>query len=288
MNSMTGFGRGVKESKGVRYSVEISSVNHKYFDVSFRMPGSMNEYQSKLRELLHARIDRGHIEVNIFAWENKEEKEIIVNSKLARKYFGALSGLGKTLKLKGGISIDQILKFNDIIRTTEHKETSFPALKEAFETAVKGLTAARKNEGAKVWKDISARTGSLSRMLDTIIKINARIMPEKKKAVTEKLQEIFKGVEKIDQNRICAEASLLVERADISEEIARLSGHIEEFKRIAGENKPAGRKFDFLLQEFMREINTIGSKCNTNEISHVVVAFKEELEKVREQVQNVE
>ena len=217
MNSMTGFGRGVKESKGVRYSVEISSVNHKYFDVSFRMPGSMNEYQSKLRELLHARIDRGHIEVNIFAWENKEEKEIIVNSKLARKYFGALSGLGKTLKLKGGISIDQILKFNDIIRTTEHKETSFPALKEAFETAVKGLTAARKNEGAKVWKDISARTGSLSRMLDTIIKINARIMPEKKKAVTEKLQEIFKGVEKIDQNRICAEASLLVERADISE-----------------------------------------------------------------------
>jgi len=285
---MTGFGRGVKESKGVRYSVEISSVNHKYFDIGFRMPGSMNEYQNKLRELLHARIDRGHVEVNIFAWENKEEKEIIVNSKLARKYLSALSGLGKALKLKDDISIDQILKFNDIIRITEHKETSFPALKEAFESALAGLTASRKNEGAKVSKDISSRTVSLSRMLDTIIKINARIMPEKKKAVTEKLQEIFRDVERIDQNRICAEASLMVEKADISEEIARLSGHIEEFRRIAGENKPAGRKLDFLLQEFMREINTIGSKCNTNEISHIVVAFKEELEKVREQVQNVE
>ena len=288
MNSMTGFGRGVKESKGVRYSVEISSVNHKYFDVSFRMPGSMTEYQNKLREILHGKIDRGHVEVNIFAWENKEEKEIAVNSKLARKYLAALSGLRSALKLKSDISIDQILKFNDIIKISEHRETSYPPLKEAFEKALSGLAAARKSEGAKVEKDIDLRIGFLSKMLAGIIKINAKIMPEKKRAVTERLQEIFKNVEKIDQNRICAEASLMVERADISEEIARLSGHIEEFTRIAAESKPSGRKLDFLLQEFMREINTIGSKCNTNEISHIVVAFKEELEKVREQVQNVE
>lgn len=287
MESMTGFGRGIVFSKGVKYLAEMSSVNHKYLDINFRIPGSLYQFQEKMKEIVKRKIERGHIEVYIFVDDYMKNKKVFTNYDLAREYLKSLKVLKSKLKLDGNITVDDLLKLPDIMKVYDVKRPDWPGVKNAVTLALNGLVKFKQREGLKLKRDFQKRIGGLKRLVGSIVKINQLAYPENKKRIEERVKKNFSNV-KMDESRLYSEISLMLERADITEEITRLKSHIDEFNFILSREGSKGRKIDFLIQEMMREINTVGSKCNSTKVSHSVINFKEELEKIREQVQNVE
>jgi len=287
MRSMTGFGRGTNDKGGIKYAVEISSVNHKYFDVNYRMASQLIQFQERIKETLKDEIDRGRVDVAIFVLEGYKNQKVAINYHLAKEYVRSVAGLKKTLNLKGDITIADVIRLPEIFRVYEDRQVGWEQLKEAVLSALAVFVRSREREGARIRKDFVQRINCLKKLLDGIIKTTNRSKGDNKKRIEEKVKNNYKDV-KMDQTRVFTEVSLMVEKSDISEEITRLRSHINEFFHIIDAAGTKGRKLDFLVQEFLREINTIGSKCNNTEISHMVVRFKEELEKIREQVQNVE
>ena len=286
MLSMTGFGSGSFSLKGIKYTVEIKSVNHKYFDVCFKMPESLICYQEKIKKIIKNKVMRGYLDVAVFIEYNLSNKEILIDNKLARAYLKSLKNLQQDLKLKGDITLNLLLGFPEIIKIKSLSKVSWLGLKNALLRAIENLLNMKEKEGNRIKRDIDGRVRKLKDIIDDIIKINTKSIPENKKRLEEKIKERFKDVN-MNEDRLYTEISLMIEKSDITEEILRLNSHLSEFCNIM-RNKIVGRKLDFLIQEIMREINTLGAKCNNINISHKVVNFKEELEKIREQVQNVE
>ena len=287
MKSMTGFGQGSAKTGGFCCSVEISSVNHRFFDIFFRMPGSLMKHQSGIKSILNEKIGRGHLEVNVLINGSGCEKQIILNEKAAAGYLKSLEGMRNRLKINENIPYDFILKLPDVFKITEIKTEEWPALEKAVKQALEGLLRSKNIEGNKISKDILSRAARLSKMVEKIAKLSKKSAAQNKKRLEEKVKNIFKNA-KIDNGRLYSEVSYIVEKSDITEEIIRLRSHFKEFAAITKNGAAAGRKLDFLIQEIMREINTAGSKSVDSEIAHTVVSFKEELEKIREQVQNIE
>jgi uncharacterized protein (TIGR00255 family) len=288
MNSMTGFGRSGVDIQGLRLTVEISSVNHKYLDLNFRMPRSLFAHQAKIRDILKKNANRGHLEVGVFI-ENKGKKDVDVNSAQAEIFLKALKALNAKLKLKDEITLEMVLHYSEAVKVNDRKEIGWPEMKPAVDEATKALVKSKEIEGKKLKTDLSGRIGTLEKLLEGIIKKTDEFLPEIKKKTEERIKNIFKenGVN-IDEKRLCAEVSFIVEKGDVSEEMHRLNAHLTEFKRIMNDKGQVGRRLDFLVQEIMREINTLGAKSGSITVSHAVVAFKEETERIREQVQNVE
>lgn len=284
MKSMTGFGSAVYNLKNARYTVELTSTNHKYLDVY--IPDFLSSLHEGIRELIKKKIQRGHINVFVMISDSSGKKDVVLDEVLARRYLISIKKLQTKLALKGRINFETLLNFPDIIKVIDKRKNYWRGLKIAITKALDELVKSKQREGNKIYSDIRNRIGKLKDMLDNIVEINERAVPENKRRIEERLKNIFKDV-KMDESRICAEVSFIVEKNDITEELIRLKSHFNEFYCILNQ-KIIGRKLDFLIQEFMREINTIGSKANNFKISHIVVSFKEELEKIREQVQNVE
>ena len=287
MKSMTGFGQGKAKTGNSGYSVEISSVNHKYFDIYFRMPNSLMKYQGKIKTLLNDKISRGHIEVYVYINNNGCEKQVVVNEKVAANYLKSIEKLKKTLKINGEIPYDFILKLPDVFKICEQKIDEWSALEKAIKQALDELLRSKVVEGVKITKDIASRVARLKKMAEKIAALSKKSAIDNKKRLVEKVRDIYKEA-KIENGRFCSEIPYMVEKSDITEEIIRLHSHFKEFAAIMKSGNAAGRKLDFLIQEIMREINTAGSKSIDSKIAHTVVSFKEELEKIREQVQNIE
>jgi len=287
MKSMTGFGQGSVKAGGLNCTVEINSVNHKYFDVFFRMPNSLMKHQNTLKNLINEKISRGHIEVNVLINNNGCEKQITVNERAAANYLSSFRELRKKLKIQEDVPYDFILKLPDVFKICEKKSDEWPAVQPAVKQALDELLRSKDIEGKKISKDIAKRTRRLEGMAAKIAVLSKKSAALNKKRLAEKVKDIFKKV-KADNGRIYSEVSYMVEKSDITEEIIRLKSHFKEFCAIMKSGAAAGRKLDFLIQEIMREINTAGSKSIDAEIAHTVVSFKEELEKIREQVQNIE
>ena len=290
IKSMTGFGRGEVEQGGVKVTVEAVSVNNRFCDVAVRMPRSLSEMESKLAEKVRGRIRRGRVSLSVACKEVEVgEKALEVNMELARVYRDRLSALQKALHLGGSVDVQLIASLPDVFQC-EPKEVAsehiWALVSEASDAALDALDEMRRAEGEHLYNDFVERIGGLEDLLRRIEKS----APERVDRLRDRLRKQIERLltEQVDEQRLAMEVALFAERSDVTEECVRFHSHNQQFLTALEEGEAVGRKLNFLIQEMNREANTIGSKANDADISHSVVAIKEEIEKLREQVQNVE
>ena len=292
IRSMTGFGRSINTFTDRRYTVEIKTVNHRYNDTSIRMPRYMIGLEDKLRKLISENVSRGKIDVFINIENLSDDNQSVrIDESLAGSYIEEMRKLISKYNLSNDITATSVLKLPDVINySNEIDEEEY--WKELFETtssAINALNTARSKEGENLKVDLLNRLSEITPQIDFMKDRSAGLVDEYRKKLEARLDELnAKGI--VDEARLGAELVLFADKSSICEEITRLNSHIKSFKDIlnSGDDKPIGKKLDFILQEMNREINTIGSKANCLDITNAVVFVKNEIENIREQVQNIE
>jgi uncharacterized protein (TIGR00255 family) len=291
IKSMTGYGRGEWQGDGRKLEVEIKSVNHRYCDISLRLPRKLNPLETQARNFLRQRLSRGRIEVFVQVDESAlAEQKLELDLNVARDYFLGLKALQENLGIPGEVRLETLAGFRDIFARKETEpdlEKEWEYLRTALEGALAGLEAMRRDEGLKLKEDFLVRLSALEKMVREIEEKAPLALRASRDRLAQRVQELSGGLG-IDEARLAQEVAFLAERSDITEELVRLRSHLAQYREMLTSPEPAGRKLEFLLQEINREANTIGSKANDAGISHVVVEIKSELEKLREQIQNVE
>lgn len=291
IKSMTGFGRGESSDEIHSFNVEIRSVNHRYNDIIVKMPKHINYLEEKVKESIKKKINRGRIEVYInLEYIDDSAVEVKVDLSLAKAYKNALEDLINRLDMEDDVNLFHILNFSDVVKT-ERKELdedeTWTCLNLAVEEALNSLMNMRIKEGLALKSDLETQ---LDIMYDIIEKIEERsplVVKDYKEKLELRIKEIL-NVDYIDEEKLAYEVAFFADRSDINEEVIRFKSHIKQFRESLEDEEPVGRKLDFLIQEMNREINTIGSKANDLAISNHVVTIKSQLEKMREQVQNIE
>ncbi len=289
VRSMTGFGRGTVSDTRFEMVVEIHSVNNRFLDIVIRGGREVMQQEQRIREYLRQHLERGRLVVSLDV-EGTREGEPVVDIEKANAYLGILNALKERFDLSGEPDLALLSGFRDVISSNAAEEVGeelWDTIQPALEEAVQALMVMRQREGAALEEDMGARLEAIENELAEI----EELAPERSKGYARRLrnrvEEVLEGTE-IDENRLYNEIALYTDRIDISEECTRLKSHLNQARQIMSGDDPAGRQLNFLLQEMHREVNTIGSKSNEHEISHIVVCMKEELEKIREQVQNIE
>ena len=289
---MTGYGRGECARDGFKVTVELSSVNRKQTEIALALPRELEVLESRVRDLINSRVARGRVTVRvIFHTAAGGAAGGRVNVALAQEYAGEFRRLAKELKLGGEVSLDTVLRAPGVLEAgvgAVDAEAAWPAVEAAVGKALEGLVKMREREGRHLAADLRKRMASLARA----VKVVQGLAPEVQVRYREQLLERVRaaGVELADgqDERVLKELVFFADRSDITEELTRLQSHFQQFEDCVKSGEPVGRTLDFLSQEMNREINTIGSKANSSEISREVVNLKTELEKFREQVQNLE
>ena len=289
--SMTGFGRGEAHREGITISVELRTVNSRFLEVATRLPRSLSLRENDVKELIRRKISRG--KVNVVANVEKEgngSAGLAINSSAAKAYYTLLMQLRKTLKLKETVKLEHMLQFSEIfeqkdIGGTDEKE--WGVLQESLESALGALAEMRRAEGGELERDFRTRIALLDEKLAQIEHLSAQQVPAERVRLRERVAQLIEKTP-VDEGRLELELALLADRLDVTEECVRFRSHNKFFLEALALPEPAGRKLNFLIQEMNREVNTIGSKSSATEIAHLVVGMKEELEKLREQLQNIE
>lgn len=281
------------KEKDRHFVVEIKSTNNRFCDIKITMSVEFNEIEQKIIKLVKNIVRRGRIEIFILAEEeDKSDSDIFTNQELALTYYKVLKSLQQRLDLPDNIDLNMLLKFSEseIVKkkkiytvSAEMEDTLYAAINEAL----KNFDDMRVEEGEAIYKDLIGRLKILKDEMQKIEEIYKTSFDENKNRLKQKIKELINNTS-IDENRIVLEVALLSEKSDISEEIIRVKHHIKQFSDTCELNSIAGRKLDFIAQEINREVNTIGAKCNNLGISSHVIILKEELEKIREQIQNAE
>lgn len=292
IKSMTGFGRGEFRDKLYHFSVEIKTLNHRYNDIIIKIPRHISFLEEKINKTIKDKISRGRIEVYIY-FEYLEELDVGIRTdiNLAKSYLKALKKLNEKLDIKDKITLSHILNNEEVIKTEKQElgeDELWPSLSKALNDALDNVISMRIEEGKKLLKDIESGLESIKEKIKEIEKRSPLVVDEYKVKLEERIKELLNGKYSLDEDRLMNEVAIFADKSDINEEIVRLYSHISHFTKILKENNPVGRKLDFLIQEMNREVNTIGAKANDTEISKNVVKIKSELEKIREQIQNVE
>ena len=291
VKSMTGFGRGEYEENGRGYTVEIKSVNHRYSDVSIKMPRQMSYLEDDIKKYVLQYISRGKIDVYITQDKfSDEDVSITIDDALAGAYVRALNELKERYGLKDDISVISLAKIPDVLnisKVEEDKERIWGTLKGALDISLNELIEMRKIEGQKLADDIIKRGKYIKTIIKRIEERSPEVVKDYKTKLEERIKEIAGDVD-IDEMRIAQEVAIFADRSSITEEVVRMYSHLNQLELILNEDEPVGRKLDFLVQEMNREINTIGSKANDLDITKDVVEVKSEIEKIREQIQNIE
>jgi uncharacterized protein (TIGR00255 family) len=290
--SMTGFGKASRTVKKMKFSVELRSVNSKFLEVSSRLPMVFSDKESEIKELISQKISRGKISVQLSIDKNiNSSVTIAVQPKIVKDYYKLLSGIKKATGIKEEIKLEHILKFSEIFKPedTDDLADHWSDIKKTIQAAVADLFNMKNKEGRTLEKDISARVGAIEKRLDIVTKQSQLNMKETKAKMMDKVKNLIKeaGIE-ADNNRLEYELIMISDRLDITEEVIRAKSHINYFRNNIKDKELSGRRLNFLVQELNREINTIASKSNSSGISQYVVEMKEELEKVKEQLQNIE
>ena len=292
IKSMTGFGRSVLTLEERRYTIEIKTVNHRYNDISIRLPRFLIGLEDALRQQIAKNISRGKIDVFVNV-ENLSEnsKNIKVDEALVGSYVSEMKKLISMYGLKDDISVTSLLKLPDVIVASNEidEDLYLSELSKCASDALDVLNNARAKEGSNLKNDLLARLNEIASKIPEIEEKSAGLVDEYRKKLEARLDELnARGI--VDESRLGAELVLFADKSSVCEEITRLKSHIESFKNFlnAEDDKPCGKKLDFLLQEMNREINTIGSKANCIDITNSVVFVKNEIENIREQVQNIE
>ena len=290
MFSMTGYGKGEYRENGVELTVEVKSVNNRYLDLAVTCPRAFLAQEELVRSIVRKSVSRGHIDVFVSYTDTREkEKTLFLDKNLARSYIAAKEEL-KSLcpDLADDAGIAYFLRLPDVVRAKESggaDETLVNALCAALESALKALADMRFAEGERLKEDLLARMETIGRLREEISRRAPLVAEEYRKRLSERIAEYLGG--KVEETRILTEAAVFADKCNIDEELTRLSSHIKEFYSIC-KSETVGRKLDFLVQEFNRECNTICSKSNDAKITAYALEMKNEIEKVREQIQNLE
>lgn len=288
IKSMTGFSKAEMDCKEGKLNGEARALNNRYLEISLKLPKIDYSSEQKLRELVKRYIKRGKVDITI-KWDRSsgDLNVLKVNENAVKQYIEILNVLKKRFKLKGQLTTENILGFKDIISYEENNNISEDMLINPFETLLKKLDEERTKEGKLIHKDLTGRLKKIAQNLKEIEERSPLTLKAHEEKLKEKMMEIAKTAS-IDEIRVLQELAIYMERLDIAEEIVRLEGHMENFKDTLKSNEAIGRKLDFIIQEMVRETNTIGSKSNDLYINERVVEIKVEIEKMREQAQNVE
>jgi uncharacterized protein (TIGR00255 family) len=292
IRSMTAYGRGEYRSGDTLFVAEIKSLNHRYLDIVLRIPKKFLVVEKDLKSLISSRFKRGRIEVFIEIQSEGEDipYNLEVNTSLAKSYFEIFNQLSEQFGLDQEIQLDSLLQMKDVVVAKPAEidmEQIKNGLQEALIQALDPLEAMRSREGETIEADFQERIALLGRYLDDVEKRAPDLVEEHRNRLNENLNRMLKDVS-MDESRLAQEVALFAEKSDITEEIVRTRSHLGQFREYMSLDDAVGRRLDFLIQEINREVNTIGSKTSDSFVARVVVEMKAELEKLREQVQNVE
>ncbi len=291
IESMTGFGKGEATAKGVSFSVELRSVNNRFLEISTRAPKTISQRENEIKEIIRSKIARGKISLSATKDdETDSELAISVDKKRAKEIYTVLEQLRKATKIKEPVKLEHLLHFSEIFETkeVEEDETEWKVFQQALTKAVGALKKMREKEGAELARDSKERVQKINKHIDTVEQLSKKRIPEERKRLLEKVEQLVEDKSIINNQRLELEIAILSEKLDVTEECVRFRSHNKFFLEALLSKESEGRKLNFLIQEMGREANTIGSKCNDVEIAHIVVSIKEELEKIREQLQNIE
>lgn len=291
LKSMTGFGRAQKEIDGYVISVEIKSVNHRYFEFSSRVPRQYGFLDEKLKSFVNSKVSRGKIEcyVSIEAL-NTDTADVVVNHTLANAYVNALKEIAVTYNLKDDYGASTISRFPEVLvlrKSEDDEEKLWGYVKDVCSEAIDKFIDMRTVEGSKMKDDIYSRGQFILNYVSYIEERSPQTVKEYNDKLVERVHELLGDVS-LDESRILQEAAIYADKVAVAEETVRLRSHIEQLNTFISSDEPVGRKMDFLVQEINRETNTIGSKANDVDIARKVVDIKAEVEKIREQIQNIE
>ncbi len=290
MKSMTGFGRARLERENRTYNIEIKSVNHRYNDITVKMPKGISYLEEKVKKEISSKISRGKVDIYItFDNNSSEGKNIKINKEIASIYIKELKTLAKENNIKEDISVTEIFKFPDVlsIENVEDEELIWSELYTCLDNAITSLMEMRKREGNKIKEDLEKRIEKISEKVDEISTYSTRLVEEYVVKLETRIKEIL-NTDVVDKDRLAQEIVIYADKCSVEEEITRLKSHIIQFKELINMDTPIGKKIDFLIQEMNRETNTIGSKSGNLLITNLVIDIKTELEDIREQVQNIE
>lgn len=291
MFSMTGFGKGEYNADGIEISVEVKTVNNRYLDVAIKSPKIFNAYEEIIRSAVRERITRGHLDVFVNYIDKRERpKSLYVDAGAASGYCAAAKKLKDLFPgLADDFTLTALMRSPDVVRQEETQgadEALLNALQAALCKALDNLNAMRKKEGEKLSDDMLSRMDAVEKLVDEISARAPLVAAQYKSKLEERMKEILNGAA-YDEARLLTEVAVFTDKANIDEELTRLRSHIAQFRNICREER-VGRKLDFLVQEFNRECNTVCSKSNDLKVTDCGLALKNEIEKIREQVQNVE
>ena len=288
--SMTGYGKGNLSKNSRNYQIEIKSVNHRYLDISVKMPRALSYLEEKIKQDISSKIKRGKIDVFVtFENNSAEGKEIKINTEIAEIYINELKKLAEDQNINSNIEVTEISKFPDVlnIQTKQDDEEIEKEVLETTDIAINKLIEMRQIEGNKIAEDFIVRIDDIKEKIEKISSLSTGLIEEYVVKLESRIKEILVNQE-VDQARLAQEVVIYADKCSVEEEITRLKSHISQFQKLLNSNEAIGKKLDFIIQEMNRETNTIGSKANNLDITNAVIDIKTQIENVREQVQNIE
>lgn len=292
--SMTGFGRAAREQGGTAFEVEARSVNHRHLDLRIRLPRLLADRENELKQRIQSKLARGKVEVVVNLVDNAGSAKLVIDEAIADQYVAAARSLSTRHGLAGGLDVAALLALPGVTRVVESEvdaEALMAVVDEAVGEALAGLLAMRAAEGEALQAELDGRLATVRRLADAFEARSGEVVQAARQRLQKRADQIRRDVGAIDDARLHQEIVIAADRLDITEELVRLRSHVAQFEetlRSAGPDQPVGRRLDFLLQELGREANTVGSKASDAALAQDVVALKTELERIREQVQNVE
>ncbi len=291
IKSMTGYGRSDKTFENYKITIEIKSVNNRFADYNIRLYKHYSFVEDSVRECLSTKINRGKVDVFVqYDLIEKDDKIVTLNESVAQGYCNALKTLSEKFGIENDVTASTFAGFGDIFaveKPEEDKDRIIADTLEVLTSAIDDIVANREREGARLYGFFTETIDTVGKIVDVIAERSPYTVEEHSKKLRERIEEALNGVE-YDESRLLTEVAIFSDKVNITEEIVRFRSHLKEFTSLLNSNVPVGRKLDFIIQELNREANTMGSKCNDFEISKAVVDLKSEIEKMREQVQNIE
>lgn len=291
LKSMTGYGRFSENVNGFDVTFEIRSVNNRYLDTNIRLPRIYGYLEEKIKKVIQKSCARGKVDAFLTVERPVgDQTEIALDEALAAQYVAALRKIAENHRLRDDISVSSVARFSDIFSKKvkeDDADTVWNAVEPVVTKAVEEFVFMRQREGESLYQDLSGRLDRMESILNEIKKHSAEALRVYREKLEAKLKE-FLGDRQIDESRLLTEVGIIADKIDTGEEITRLGSHIEQFRTLLKQDAPSGRTLDFLTQELNREVNTIGSKCSMIEITQLVIDAKNEIERIREQIQNIE
>jgi uncharacterized protein (TIGR00255 family) len=292
ISSMTGYGRGEATEAGKTAVAEIRTVNNRFLEVTSRLPRALSLRENDVKELIRQKLSRGKVNVVItLDQETVGELPVRVNTSVAQAYYKLLTELRQAVGITEPVSLTHLLNFSEVLeadQAEESDEKEWELISTALNAALDGVVTMRRREGGELQRDLAERITLIERILSEIETSAGERLPAERERLRERLQQLLADPSVIDQHRLEFELALFVDKLDVTEECVRFRSHNKFFLDALRNDEAAGRKLNFLIQEMNREANTIGSKANAADVAHKVVAVKEEIEKIREQLQNIE